>query len=100
MALADGGSAAMKIYKTIIQRWDDGATFECDTIEYRGKLWLVPDWNREPDKGIERPARLIGLHGLPLQERGPDRRGDYGLSIPVSKATLAGAKGRGFDVIE
>ena len=89
----------MKIYKTVIQQ-SDGSISECDTIEYKGKLWLVPAWNKEPDKGIERPARLIGLQGLPLQKREADRRGDYLLSIPLSKAILTGEERLGFDVIE
>jgi hypothetical protein len=97
---SEGGSAGMKIYKTVIQQSDDGSLIECDTIEYNGKLWLVPAWNIEPDKGTERPARLIGLQGLPLQKRGPDRRGDYLLLTPLSKAILAGVERLGFDVIE
>lgn len=92
----------MKIYKTIIQRFEDGALLECDTVEYQGELWLVPAWIEGPMPGTEQPARLIGLPtGLPLSEPGPEYEADYLLSSPLSKATLAGhAEAQGYTVIQ
>lgn len=92
----------MKVYKTIIQQSEDGALFACDTVEYQGKLWLVPEWIEGPSPGTEQPARLIGLPtGLPLSKPGPEYKADYLLPIPLSKATLAGrAEAQGYTVIE
>jgi len=43
------------------QRADDGELLEADTIEYEGKLWIVPEWLAGPTKGTEMPARIICL---------------------------------------
>jgi hypothetical protein len=37
----------------LIIREDDGALLRGDTIEYEGKLWLVPEWLAGPTKGTE-----------------------------------------------
>lgn len=90
----------MDIKQTVILQHDDGSLLLCDTIEWQGKLWLVPEWLAGAEKGTERPARLIGLHGLPLQKAHPPYQADYMLSTPLSKDTLAGGRGQGLDVVE
>jgi hypothetical protein len=90
----------VKILKTLILMAEDGAILACDTIEHEGKLWLVPEWLEGPIAGTERPARIIGLHGLPLQKPSPNYQADYSLPIPLSRDTLAGGTEQGLDVIE
>jgi hypothetical protein len=91
----------MDILKTLIQQWDDGSILLCDTIEWQGKLWLVPEWLAGPEAGTERPARVIGLHGLPLQKPLPPYQADWQLITPLSKDALAGRSTyQGLDVRE
>lgn len=90
----------MKILKTLVMISDDGSIYTCDTIEHEGNLWLVPEWRADSATGIERPSRIIGLHGLPLQKPGPNYQGDFLLPIPLSRATLAGSTAQGLVVIE
>jgi hypothetical protein len=61
----------MKILKTLIQRVDDGELLAADTIEYEGKLWIVPEWLAGPTKGTEMPARIICLDNLLTAKPGP-----------------------------
>jgi hypothetical protein len=90
----------MNVLKTVIQQWDDGSILLCDTIEWQGKLWLVPEWLAGPEPRTERPARIIGLHGLMLQKAHPPYQADYMLGTPLSKDTLAGGTAQGLDVIQ
>lgn len=50
---------AMRILSAIIQIEDDGSTALCDMIEYRGEMWLVPEWLPGSRPKTERPARII-----------------------------------------
>jgi hypothetical protein len=92
----------MKIYKTMVLQAEGGLLCACDTIEYQGKLWLVPGWLAGPTPETERPAMLIGLPtGLPLSKPGPEYDADFLLPTPLSKATLAGhAEAQGYTVIK
>jgi|SRR5271166_4034709 len=57
----------MKILKTGLGA-DEGGIFECDTIEYEGKVWLVPQWLDLPAKGVRKPRRIIRMDSLPHQK--------------------------------
>ncbi len=83
----------MKIYKTVVAISGDpkyqGKVFAMPTIEYEGKMWLVPDWIVHREKGYMRPVRIILLDTLPHQKSGgPDR--DYILNSPLPKAVYDG----------
>lgn len=75
---------------------------EMDTVEYDGKLWLVPEWEADYDKGIEWPAFLVGLPsiGMPLQKLGQGHSADYSLPTRLSKDTLQGGTAQGFLVVK
>jgi hypothetical protein len=81
------------IRKTIILREDDGELLLGETIEYEGKLWIVPAWLPGPTQGTERPVRIICVDGLlsepPEQYQG---KADFYLSTPLSKETLEAAQ--------
>ena len=95
------GYRTMKILKTLIQRADDGELLEADTIEYEGKLWIVPEWLAGPTKGTEMPARIICLDNLQTAKPGPRYWADLVLSVPLSKDFLEGrALMQGVAVIE
>ncbi len=87
-----------KVFKTLVHQ----ALLATDTIEYEGKLWLVPEWLAGPIQGTERPARIIGLHGLVTEKAHPpyDKDVDMILLIPLSKDTLAGGTAQGLVVIQ
>jgi hypothetical protein len=93
----------MAISKTLILRHEDNAILAVDTIEYKGKLWIVPEWLAGPTKGTEWPARIICLDGLPLVKPPLqyENLADRYLSIALSKETLEGRSiTQGFVVIE
>jgi hypothetical protein len=83
----------MKIKKTVVTLIDLdalGQTLDVDTIEYEGKLWLVPEWNDTIDGTVTMPARLICLAGLPLEKNTSGGVADYVLQHPMTKAILNG----------
>jgi hypothetical protein len=96
------GGDPMKKLKTLIHIFEDGTLLACDTIVHDKKLWLVPEWLTGPQPNTERPARLIGLHGLQINTRTSTGASvaDQELLIPLSKDTLAGGTAQGLVVIE
>jgi hypothetical protein len=93
----------MEITKTLAMVVGDEQAGVFDTIEYEGKLWLVPYWIDEPDSDTLSPLRLICLDGLPMQppntQKGPR---DYSqvLTQSLDKDTLAGGTAQGIVVRE
>lgn len=84
----------MKIFKTLVPA-EDGL-FSCDTIEYEGKLWLVPEWFDEtPKKGYSRPVRIICMETL--EHSAPFGENDYVLKDPIPKAVLDGHVPQGLE---
>jgi len=78
----------MKILKTLFSLEGKGLIL-CDTIEYEGQLWLVPEWIYDtPSKGFSRPARIIQITYLP--KSGRFGKADYLLQNPVPKAVFEG----------
>jgi hypothetical protein len=90
----------MNIFKIVILVLDDRSFVLGDAIVYQDKLWLVPEWSVEPATKTERPTRIIGLHGLPVQKAGNQYQADLELLIPLTKDTLAGGTAQGLVVIE
>jgi hypothetical protein len=41
-----------------------GNYIDMDTVEYEGRLWLVPDWIEYPGTGLMKPTRMIALDQL------------------------------------
>ena len=39
-----------------------------DTVEHKGKLWLVPEWIEFPGTGLMKPVRMIALDQLGYSE--------------------------------
>jgi hypothetical protein len=63
----DAQPLQLKIEKTfvIFQGESLSQGFACDTIFYKGRLWLVPEWTRNQAKGTSKPRRIIAL-GAPF----------------------------------
>ena len=83
----------MKIFKTLVTLIDLdslGHVLDVDTIEYKGKLWLVPEWIDTLDGVWTKPARIICLTELPFEKNQSDIPGDYVLQCPMTKAILNG----------
>jgi len=78
----------MKILKTLMPLEGEGLIL-CDTIEYEGELWLVPEWIYDtPSKGLSNPARIICMTFL--RKTGPFPKTDYTLSDPIPKSVFEG----------
>lgn len=77
------------IFKTIVS--DGTSFFPMDTIEYQGKLWLVPKWYESPTEGWRMPERIICLSNLAHRDlRGMDQSADFGMNVPIPKFVLWG----------
>ncbi len=76
-----------KILKTMVAIQSEGI-FLCDTIEYEGKLWLVPEWLDNPSKGYSMPARIICLTFLPHTHGFSED--EFVLQNPIPKSVFDG----------
>jgi hypothetical protein len=95
----------VKIFKTMIGFDDAPQLYQVDTIEYDGKMWLVPHWLDTLDKQWRMPVRIICLDSLAHQKLPPGSPyGDFSLSAPISRAVFDGQRqpqlGDGYVVIE
>ncbi len=94
-----------KIYQTLIYyEGGTGEIFCIDTIEYDGKMWLVPRWLEAPSEGWKTPERIILLDSLDHQATPADFEADFVLNLPVPKDVFEGRIPKGsegeFVVIE
>lgn len=82
----------MKIYKTMVFFEQDttGTIHQCDTIEYQGKFWLVPQWLEFPAEQVTKPLRIICVETLPHQKTLGSPFGDFALNAPISRAVFEG----------
>jgi len=70
---------------------DDGTIYKMDTIEYQGKMWLVPEWTVDRLEGLTRPTRIICLDLLPHQKiTGEGVPADFVLSDGIPKSVCDG----------
>ena len=82
----------MKILKVGVGS-DGGTIFKCDAIEHEGKLWLVPEWLDGTTKGTVRPARIICLRDLPIENPGAQYRDvHWELRYPLNRDILEGRR--------
>jgi hypothetical protein len=82
--------AGIEVFKVIVPFSDCGEISQCDGIEYRGKVWLVPEWLEAPALGVKKPVRIVhlGLLGLkPTQFAGCRYMADVML---IAKSVLLG----------
>ena len=68
---------------------DDGTIYKMDTIEYEGKMWLVPEWLDNAAAGWRKPARIICLDLLPHQ-KSPGGQADFVLNAGIPKSVCDG----------
>lgn len=47
-----------------------GAIYTVDVIEDEGRLWLVPMWIENRERGWQKPMRMISLATIPHQVKG------------------------------
>jgi hypothetical protein len=95
----------MTVLKTLIAIEGTNEICRVDTIQYEGKLWLVPEWLESPTQGWKKPKRIILLDGLQYQRLRPgDLRGNFLLNAPIPRAVIDGrapnAEDNGYVVIE
>ena len=84
----------MKIYKTLTFFTDvaDGIIWKCDTIEYKGHFWLVPNWLEAPALGKMRPVRIVLLDLFQKQDlrNETDPQADFVMNQGIPKAVFEG----------
>ena len=79
----------MNIFKTIMAISDDndGIIYKVDTIEYQGKMWIVPEWFDNPTLGWRIPVRIILLDVLP-HKKTPGGEADFVLNHGIPKSVF------------
>jgi hypothetical protein len=92
-----------KILKTLV--WIEGNAIEpIDTIEFEGKLWLVPLWNDRKGQAKTQPKRLIRLDSLEYQKEPPSSPYQFALSQKLPKSVFSDQfqqqEGESFEVLE
>lgn len=82
----------MKILKTLVTFNDSdlGKILECDTIEFKGKFWLVPEWLENATTGKMQPLRIICLDLLPHQNILHPHPANFVLNDPIPKCVFDG----------
>jgi hypothetical protein len=90
----------MKVFRTVIQIEETGATALCDMIEHKGEMWLVPEWLPGSRPKTERPTRIISVPKDRLKAAASPYQADYFLESPVSREALAGRQTSGTLVVE
>jgi hypothetical protein len=85
----------MRIFQTLLAIGDDGYVYRMDTIEYEGRVWLVPAWLESRATGGRKPERMICLDNLPHQRIDPqdspvDSPIHFRLVDPIPKTVLEG----------
>lgn len=83
------GVSDMDILTTMVFFSDipDGKIYKCDTIEFEGKMWLVPEWVDNPREGWRKPVRIICLDILPHQ-KSPGGPADFVLNHGIPKSVF------------
>jgi hypothetical protein len=80
----------MKIFKTVVSFIGEINRYKVDTIEYEGKMWLVPVWLDSETKGISMPARIICLDNLPHQKIQEGTDYHFVLNCPIPRSIVGG----------
>ena len=80
-----------KVLKTLLFFSEDekGIIYRIDTIEYVGKIWLVPGWIDNPKEGWRIPERIICLNILSYEET-PGGSADFLLNGGIPKSVFEG----------
>ena len=68
----------------------EGIIYKVDTIEYQGKMWLVPEWLDNPRGGWRMPTRIICLDMLPHQKTPGNPAADFVLNSGIPKSVFDG----------
>ena len=75
----------MNILKTGGMFSETGRFESVDTIPYKGYLWLVLDWIKDPDKKYQRPKRIIRLDGQKYQTLSSHPEWSFQLTLQMKK---------------
>ncbi len=75
----------MEIFKTQVSWVRPKKTLTADTIEYDGKLWIVPKWIEYVAIGRMQPVRIIRLDILPHEKQEPDAPHDFVLKVAIPR---------------
>ena len=80
----------MKIFKTVVSFIGEINRYKVDTIEYEGKMWLVPVWLDSETEDISMPARIICLDNLPYQKIQEGTDYHFVLNCPIPRSIVGG----------
>jgi hypothetical protein len=88
-----------RVFKTFIS--DGRSVFLMDTIEFQGKLWLVPVWLESPTEGWKTPERIICLENLPVRDlRNTSQFADFAVQAPIVMDVFDGKSNPVYIVLE
>jgi len=80
-------------FRKLLYRTEDGSPFIGPVIDYEDDFWLVPEWLDGPTKGTVRPARIICLRDLPIENPGAQYRDvHWELRYPLNRDILEGRR--------
>jgi hypothetical protein len=87
----ESGEKIMAVRKLFF-RTEYGSPFIGDVIEHEDDFWLVPEWLEGPTKRTLRPARIICLRGLPVENPAYPYEADWALKNPLHTDILCGRR--------
>ncbi len=79
-------------FKTMVMLADKPEMVIADTIEFEGKLWLVPKWLEYPEERCSRPERMVRIDQFDHQEM-KGWAAQVLLRTPIPTVVLRGAIG-------
>ena len=80
----------MKVFTTLVALEDSNQMLKAETIEHKGKLWLVPEWLEASNEGWRTPARIVLLDVLEYQRFETGEPADFVLNHPIPKTVFDG----------
>ena len=78
--------------RKLFYRTETGAPFIGPVIDYDDDYWLVPEWLEGPTIKTWRPARIICLRGLPVENPVHPSEADWALKGPLHTDILSGRR--------
>jgi hypothetical protein len=87
--MSDDPILELMLFKTFVS--DGHSIFPMDTIEWKGMLWLVPEWIECKSEKWKRPARLICMAKLEVRDlRNTPQPADFAVVVPIPKSVFEG----------
>ena len=89
----------MKILKTLMgfSDFDINNLYRVDTVEWNGRLWLVPNWIEAHATRERQPIRIIAMDRLPHWRMDGEEGVDFQLGVLIPRCVFDGQLPPGSD---